>query len=112
MLTWRSGTEGSEPEVESSSGSCYQRFRTRAQAEAFIEDWKEAYAEVWRRAIRDGLDRGLRPCNMKINLTGILCEPCERSNWTTDANEDGLQRLDLKEEKKGPKGCLLNQNGS
>lgn len=32
-----------------------------AQAEAFIEDWKESYAEVWCGLIKESLDRGFRP---------------------------------------------------
>jgi hypothetical protein len=37
---------GTEPEVKDISGACHKRFRTRAQAEAFVEDWKESYADV------------------------------------------------------------------
>lgn len=32
-----------------------------AQAEAFIEDWKESYAEIWYELIKEALDRGFRP---------------------------------------------------
>ena len=45
---------------------------TRPQAEAFIEDWKESFADVWRRAIRQGLDQGLRPRDMKLSVQDIL----------------------------------------
>ncbi|KAE8395827.1 hypothetical protein BDV23DRAFT_144886 [Aspergillus alliaceus] len=57
-----------EPKVKGYSGACYKHFRTRAQAEAFIEDWKNAYADVCRREIKAELDRGFRPPNMKLNL--------------------------------------------
>ena len=67
-----SGNTGSKPEVEKISGACYKRFRTFAQAEAFIEDWKESFADVWRSAIRKGLDQGLRPCDMKLGVEGLF----------------------------------------
>jgi viroplasmin and RNaseH domain-containing protein len=35
-----------EPEVKEITGACYKRFRTRSQAEAFIEDWEESFADV------------------------------------------------------------------
>ncbi|KAJ5471921.1 hypothetical protein N7539_008490 [Penicillium diatomitis] len=31
------------------------------QAEAFIEDWKESYAEIWYQSIKEALNHGLRP---------------------------------------------------
>lgn len=31
------------------------------QAEAFIEDWKKSYAEVWHDMIKEALDQGFRP---------------------------------------------------
>jgi hypothetical protein len=34
-----------------------------AQAEAFIEDWKETYAQIWYEIIKNALDRGHRPLN-------------------------------------------------
>ncbi len=62
-------------EVESHASNCYKRFRTRAQAEAFIEDWKDAFADVWRAAIREALDSGLRPADMKIDVWAVLHSP-------------------------------------
>ena len=59
-------------EIHEVPGACYKRFRTQKQAEAFIEDWKEAYAEIWRRAVKEGLDKGLRPQDMKLNTQEIL----------------------------------------
>lgn len=59
-------------EIHEVPGACYKRFRTQEQAEAFIEDWKEAYAEIWRRAVKEGLDKGLRPQDMKLNTQEIL----------------------------------------
>lgn len=60
-LTRFSGENGAEREVTEEKGSCHKRFRTKAQAEAFIEDWKESYAEIWYELIKEALDRGFRP---------------------------------------------------
>lgn len=46
-------------------GSGQKRFRTMAQAEAFIEGWKGAYAEVWGELIKEVLDRGFRPRDIR-----------------------------------------------
>lgn len=59
-------------EIREVSGACHKHFRTREQAEAFIEDWKNSYADVWRAEIKKALDEGLRPWDMKFNLEGIL----------------------------------------
>lgn len=40
-----------------------------AQAEAFIEDWKESYAEVWCELIKEVLDRGFRPRDIQAFRT-------------------------------------------
>jgi hypothetical protein len=47
-----------------------KKFRTRAQAEAFIEDWKETYADVWREMIKEVLDQGFRPRDIEALRTG------------------------------------------
>ncbi|RMJ21266.1 hypothetical protein PHISP_07869 [Aspergillus sp. HF37] len=60
-----------------------------AQAEAFIEDWKESYAEVWGELIKDALDRGFRPRDieafrsrdMGLVIERFLCKP------TTEVDE-------------------------
>ncbi|KAI2788539.1 hypothetical protein POX_e06557 [Penicillium oxalicum] len=57
------GENGAEKEVTEEKGSCHKRFRTMAQAEAFIEDWKETYAQIWHEIIKNALDRGHRPLN-------------------------------------------------
>lgn len=93
-----SGTKGSEQEIKEISGACHKGFRTYAQAESFIEDWKESFADVWRRAIREGLDQGLRPCDMKLSLEGILL-PTETIVDGLDILDGvGLDKLSLKEE--------------
>ncbi|KFY37956.1 hypothetical protein V495_06827 [Pseudogymnoascus sp. VKM F-4514 (FW-929)] len=85
------GSEGAEPNVKQTPGACYKRFGTRDQAESFIEDWKETFADVWRRAIIKGLDQGLRPRDMKLGLEGIL-----HATEGTDISDGlGLGRLNL-----------------
>jgi hypothetical protein len=59
------------------SGACYKCFKTEAQAEAFIEDWKKSYAKVVRQAVRKGLDEGLRPEDMSLNVKELLHSQAE-----------------------------------
>lgn len=66
-----SGDTGASEQVDEVSGACHKRFKTEAQAEAFIDDWKEAYADVVRRAVKQQLDKGLRPLDMRLNI-GLL----------------------------------------
>lgn len=75
LLTKSSGKPGAKEEVNEFSGACHQHFRTRAQAEAFIEDWKDSYADIWRSAIREALDQGFRTVDMKIEVGDILSLP-------------------------------------
>jgi viroplasmin and RNaseH domain-containing protein len=72
LLTLRSGDIGASQKVDGFEGACHKRFRTEAQAQAFIEDWNESYAQVVYREVKKGLDRGLQPRNMKPNVDGIL----------------------------------------
>jgi hypothetical protein len=65
---------GALEEVKEIPGACYKCFQTEAQAKAFIEDWKDSYAEVVRQAVRKGLDKGLRPQDMSVNVEGLLQE--------------------------------------
>ena len=95
-IAYKTGYSETEREVKGFSDACYQRFGTRAEAEGFIEDWKESFADVWRRAIREGLDQGLRPCDMRLGLEGILCG----TEIKVESSDIGvmLGRLVLKEE--------------
>lgn len=52
--------------------ACYQKFDTEHEAKRFIAEWKDAYADVWRRAIRKGLDEGLKPEDLKVDIGRIL----------------------------------------
>ena len=81
-LTKFRGENGSEKEVTEEKGSCHNQFRAMAQAEAFIEDWKETYAEIWREMIKAALYRGyrprtsdaFRPHKMESIINTFLCE--------------------------------------
>ena len=59
-------------EIHEVSGACHKRFRTREQAEAFMEDWIKTYAEVWRREMKKKLNQGFRPYDMKLDTEGVL----------------------------------------
>jgi hypothetical protein len=87
-----------ELKVKEISGACYKRFKTRSQAEAFIEDWKDSFADVWRRAIREVLDQGLRPRDMKLSVEGILHGPDKQTEDADALDEVKLDKLSLKEE--------------
>ena len=59
-------------EIHEIVGACHKRFKTKVQAEAFIEDWKQSFADVWRREVKNALDGGFRPTYMKLSIEGIL----------------------------------------
>jgi hypothetical protein len=84
--------------VKEVSGACHKRFRTRSQAEAFIEDWKDSFADVWRRKIREALDQGLKPCDMKLSVEGILYGPDKQTEDADALDKVKLDNLSLKEE--------------
>lgn len=52
--------------------ACFRRFETEGEAEEFIREWKDAYADVWRRAIRQGLDNGWKPKDMEFDISLLL----------------------------------------
>lgn len=93
LLMHYSGETGASEEVHKISGACYKRFRTEAQAKAFIEDWKESFAEVSRRAIKGKLDQGLRPRDMKLSMDGLLDNRDEET--TGEEITESLERLRL-----------------
>ena len=72
-----SGKTGALEQIHEISGACHKRFKTEVQAKAFIEDWKESFADLWRREVKQALDRGLRPRDMKVSIDGILHEAGE-----------------------------------
>lgn len=94
LLMHRSGKTGALEEIDEISCACYKRFRTEAQAKAFIEDWKESFAEVCRRAIKEGLDQGLRPSDMKLNMERLFNNGGEETTGEEIAKQlDGKLRL-------------------
>ena len=93
---YKFGSGKMKPEVEEYSGACHKHFRTHAQAEAFIEDWKISFAGVCGRVIKEGLDRGLRPTDMKLDLRGILGAPFA-SGESEDIVKDMKEKLILKD---------------
>lgn len=58
--------------VEEVSGACHKHFRTREQAEAFIEDWKQTVSDVYYNEIKAALDQGCRPLHMSYNVDCFL----------------------------------------
>jgi len=88
---------GTEPKVTEVSSNCHKYFRTRAQAEAFIEDWKQTVASIYEKAIREALDKGFRPDDMKFNVEGILHKP-ESTKEGEDDMTKRLDKLNLKDE--------------
>lgn len=80
------------------SGACHKRFRTRSQAEAFIEDWKDSFADVWQRKIREELDQGLKPYDMKLSVEDILYGPDKQTEDADALDNVKLDNLSLKEE--------------
>lgn len=91
------GDKGSRPQVETISGACHKVFRTRAQAEAFIEDWKESFSDVFRRALKQMMDQGHRPNNMKLQLEAILSRTSPLADDVEDSETFGVDGLSLEE---------------
>lgn len=72
-------------------GACHKRFRTLAQAEAFIADWVEMDAYV-KAKIKKELSDGHRPAKMK-GLPVELTLKTGASNDGEDELTDDLGRL-------------------
>ena len=86
-----SWSDGAEPEVVKSSGACHKRFRTLAQAEAFIADWVEMYACMVKAKIKEELLDGYRSAKMK----GLAVELTLRTGSSNEEDQltDGLGKL-------------------
>ena len=76
-------------EIDESSGACHKRFKTKSQAIAFIQDWKESFAEVWCREVKKSLDQGFRPKGMTLDAMAVL------QKSTIDEVADDLARLEM-----------------
>lgn len=68
------------------------------QAEAFIEDGNDSFANVWRRARREGLDQDLRPGDIKLSVEGILYEHAKQTEDADALDEVKLDKLSSREE--------------
>lgn len=76
------GSGDAEPEVVRFSGACYKHFRTLAQAEAFIADWKEMYACV----VKDMI---------KVKGTPVALSLKAEGSDEEDDLTDGLSRIGI-----------------
>ncbi|KAK8013572.1 hypothetical protein PG991_009165, partial [Apiospora marii] len=85
-------------ETEKISGVCHKHFRTRAQAEAFIEDWKQSYTEVYAMVLKQALDQDLRPRDLKMNLEDILEKPEAAAENKNCVDSLKMSLLDIKGE--------------
>ncbi|KAM3510406.1 hypothetical protein MY10362_000030 [Beauveria mimosiformis] len=56
------------------AGACFKKFETEQEAEAFIEDWKQAVVQVYMLEIKTALDNGFRPAHMKFNVKKKLLQ--------------------------------------
>lgn len=69
------------------TNACQERFRTQQEAEQFIEAWKDAYADVWRREIRQALDKGWKPKDMKFDA-GLFLDRGTNNGTTKEDTEE------------------------
>lgn len=96
MIAHEFGSGKVKPMVETVPGACHKHFRTHAQAEAFIDDWKTSFADISRRVIKEKLDRGFRPQDMKLNFEGML-RPTSAYGEVEDISRDMNEKLNLKD---------------
>ncbi|PMB66045.1 hypothetical protein BM221_008246 [Beauveria bassiana] len=95
-------------------GACFKKFETEQEAEAFIQDWKQAVVEVYMVEIKTALDNGFRPAHMKFNVKKKLLprdtkkaaepEPAKAKEEETlkGGQSLSLERLGLEDEQKVP----------
>jgi hypothetical protein len=74
LVTHFSGDGGAFSMTNGVEGACHKYFNSKEQAESFIEDWKTAYAEVIREEVKTALDRGCRPRDMEMDVSGLFME--------------------------------------
>ncbi|KAJ5751465.1 uncharacterized protein N7511_008430 [Penicillium nucicola] len=87
--------------------ACQECFSTKQEAEEFIESWKDAYADVWRRAIRQGLNEGWKARDMSLNIELFLLRENDNERLKEDDHEmvktaqnelPKIEQLSVKEE--------------
>ncbi|OHF03264.1 hypothetical protein CORC01_01317 [Colletotrichum orchidophilum] len=86
---WRGKTQALN-QLHEAPGACCKKFKTNEQAEAFIEDWKQAMADVLLRSIREALDQGMRPKDMSLDVSGLL-----NGNQNDTESHDEIVGLDV-----------------
>ncbi|KAJ5876401.1 uncharacterized protein N7529_001985 [Penicillium soppii] len=64
--------------------ACYEAFSSQEEAEDFIASWKDAFADVSRLAIRQALENGWKPRNMKFNVESFLIRDNENMMGKND----------------------------
>lgn len=80
-----------EEEIKGTTAS-YERFSTEREAEEFIEEWKNAYADSWRWEIRQGLNNGWIPKDMKLDVGSFLVK------MDSESLDAKFEQIDIKEE--------------
>jgi hypothetical protein len=78
--------------------ACHQRFNTEREAKDFIEDWNDAYADIWRREIRKGLHGGWKAKSLRLNPASALVK-MENEGDTVESLVSNLKRLNMEETK-------------
>ena len=64
--------------------ACQQRFDTESEATEFIDDWNEAFADIWRREIKLGLKDGWRARSLDFDLASVLTKRSNEANAESD----------------------------
>jgi hypothetical protein len=90
-----SGQGGAKEKVEKVRGNCHRSFKTRAQAEAFMKDWKDSFAEVCRQLVREALDQPTMPRNINLSVEEILGS---KDLEKVDIADDLKTKLHIKDE--------------
>ena len=78
-------------EIDEIHGACHKRFRTEAQAKAFIKDWNESFADVCRRVVKGKLEKGVRPRDITLSVEGLL-----HKEYKGIVEEDIVKQFDTK----------------
>lgn len=65
--------------------ACHEKFKTKQQANAFIQDWKESVASIYKDAILKALDEGKRPVDMTFDVSALFEVRAVKTEDTADA---------------------------
>ncbi|KAJ5263826.1 hypothetical protein N7478_011431 [Penicillium angulare] len=64
--------------------ACQQCFDTEYEAREFIDDWNEAFADIWHHEIKSGLKDGWRARSLSLNLASVLVKENHEPSTETD----------------------------